>query len=363
MANFLVLFSLILLLYFLFRRTEVVCKDCGFVGKLRKSASGNLLIEVILWCCFLIPGLIYTIWSSSSRKYKCPTCSGHILIPTDSPVGRKLLGEHRPDVNTQKTQSVAIATDRKLEVEKISFNKNDNFSIICIVFFISWAAWSILSNRSNSLTTSAKDSNTTTNASTSEQPESKARPEKHSTLVSKKSTSAVPDWNGDYSFVQCEDKESCRKLALKQQSIAKPNEYMPYLAAACNQGTFSFCLTVGMYFDKVFRPKIKVRQASKALDWYVKGCKLGLDENNCIMAMRLDFEFNKLNQAKEIYREYCSVEKNQEYCRLESDLRENIPVSKYRLNPKKLRKILDMLCAEGHEFSCDVIKNRFTQPH
>lgn len=184
--------------------------------------------------------------------------------------------------------------------------------------------------------------------------------EKRNSLKINKKAVTQEDWNGDYSFVQCEDAYTCKKLALDKQKNSKPTEYMPYLAAACDHGSFPFCLTVGMYFDKVFVPKIKVRQALRALDWYVKGCKLGIDENNCIMAIRIDFELNKLDQAKELYRELCSVEKNQEYCRLESDLREN--GSKW-LEPKKLRKILKMACAEGHDFSCDVLKNSATQPH
>ena len=87
--------------YYFFTKKEVVCKDCGYVGKLNKSAGGNLLIEIILWCCFLIPGIIYSIWSVSNKKYTCPTCSGHNLIPTNSPIGSRLTDKISPVSNDE----------------------------------------------------------------------------------------------------------------------------------------------------------------------------------------------------------------------------------------------------------------------
>ncbi len=70
---------------------EVVCRDCGFTGELIKKPKGNLAMEIVLWLCFLVPGLLYSVWRMSNRAYCCPTCGGQQLIPTDSPIGRQLI--------------------------------------------------------------------------------------------------------------------------------------------------------------------------------------------------------------------------------------------------------------------------------
>lgn len=55
--------------------------------------SGSGFLEIVLWFCFLIPGLIYSLWRGSSRKYVCPSCSSAGLIPSDSPVARAMTTE------------------------------------------------------------------------------------------------------------------------------------------------------------------------------------------------------------------------------------------------------------------------------
>jgi len=51
---------------------------------------GSLDIELVLWLCFLLPGILYSIWRLSGRKRACPTCRGSSMIPVDSPKGREL---------------------------------------------------------------------------------------------------------------------------------------------------------------------------------------------------------------------------------------------------------------------------------
>lgn len=72
-------------------KEEVICKDCGFHASLSKTSPGNLLIEIILWLCFLIPGLIYSAWRFSSRAYQCPACSSWSIIPVATPIGQELV--------------------------------------------------------------------------------------------------------------------------------------------------------------------------------------------------------------------------------------------------------------------------------
>ncbi len=69
---------------------EKVCRDCGTVGEPCRVTKGSIWIELILWLCFLVPGLIYSVWRLSTRYDACRACGGTGLVPLDSPVGRTL---------------------------------------------------------------------------------------------------------------------------------------------------------------------------------------------------------------------------------------------------------------------------------
>ncbi|WP_157314092.1 hypothetical protein [Chitinibacter sp. GC72] len=61
------------------------CTACGHQGESHSHTSGSIGIEVVLWICFLIPGLIYSIWRLSSRHDVCSFCGSKSLIPANSP--------------------------------------------------------------------------------------------------------------------------------------------------------------------------------------------------------------------------------------------------------------------------------------
>ena len=67
----------------------MICMDCGTIGEGKDMVKGNVLIEIILWLCFIIPGLIYTIWRGGGSKV-CSVCRGK-LVPLDTPRGQQLL--------------------------------------------------------------------------------------------------------------------------------------------------------------------------------------------------------------------------------------------------------------------------------
>lgn len=66
------------------------CTTCGATSTGNLDNKGSLLIEIVLWLCFLIPGLIYSIWRRSGRKNACEQCGATTLIPPDSPVAKKM---------------------------------------------------------------------------------------------------------------------------------------------------------------------------------------------------------------------------------------------------------------------------------
>lgn len=77
-------------------KQQFICTSCGYVGFPTTTTKGSFLIELALWFCFLLPGLIYSIWRLSSRYSSCPKCKGQNMIPADSPIGQKLMTEQSP---------------------------------------------------------------------------------------------------------------------------------------------------------------------------------------------------------------------------------------------------------------------------
>ncbi len=74
---------------------DSICTTCGYVGKPIKLVKGSFAIELFLWLCFFVPGFIYSIWRLTSKIDVCPKCKNPNMIPIDSPVGQKLVGEHQ----------------------------------------------------------------------------------------------------------------------------------------------------------------------------------------------------------------------------------------------------------------------------
>lgn len=72
---------------------NIICPTCGYKGKPATKVKGNIILEIVLWLIFLVPGFIYSIWRSTSRYKACPSCGSTQLVPYDSPRGQQLLAE------------------------------------------------------------------------------------------------------------------------------------------------------------------------------------------------------------------------------------------------------------------------------
>lgn len=70
-----------------------ICGDCGEMSVAKVQTPGHILIEIVLWCFFLIPGIIYTIWRLTSRRVACVHCGGKMFTLT-SPKGRAMLKQY-----------------------------------------------------------------------------------------------------------------------------------------------------------------------------------------------------------------------------------------------------------------------------
>lgn len=67
---------------------EKYCTACGEQGKPKTVTRGSIWIEIILWLCFIVPGVIYSIWRMTTRHAACASCGSKQLVPLDSPVAR-----------------------------------------------------------------------------------------------------------------------------------------------------------------------------------------------------------------------------------------------------------------------------------
>lgn len=74
---------------------RMVCPSCGTCGEPKTVTPGSIGIEIVLWLCLLIPGLVYSIWRMSAKYDACPACGQRALIPANSPNGRKIIEQSK----------------------------------------------------------------------------------------------------------------------------------------------------------------------------------------------------------------------------------------------------------------------------
>lgn len=80
----------------------MICPNCGTRGEPKTITKGNLAIELILWLCFLIPGLIYSIWRMTSKVQGCPSCGQPDMINVTTPNGKLLIEKFYPQTKAKE---------------------------------------------------------------------------------------------------------------------------------------------------------------------------------------------------------------------------------------------------------------------
>jgi hypothetical protein len=67
----------------MFGGKEIKCPVCNYRGKAKNKTKGSFIMEVVLWCLFIVPGFIYSVWRLTSKVDVCPRCGNTLLIPAD----------------------------------------------------------------------------------------------------------------------------------------------------------------------------------------------------------------------------------------------------------------------------------------
>ncbi len=73
------------------KKNEVFCPTCGNIGKPKLMTRGSIFIEILLWICFIIPGLIYSLWRQTTKYKACRFCQSISVIPGTAPNVYKLI--------------------------------------------------------------------------------------------------------------------------------------------------------------------------------------------------------------------------------------------------------------------------------
>ena len=72
---------------------KMICPACGSQGWPVSKIKGNVGIEIVLWLCLIVPGLIYSVWRMTSRYDACASCQQAGMIPLNSPKGKQLAAQ------------------------------------------------------------------------------------------------------------------------------------------------------------------------------------------------------------------------------------------------------------------------------
>ena len=70
---------------------KMLCPVCNASAKPKIKTKGSVLIELVLWLCFIVPGIVYSLWRQTTKYKVCPVCGAEGMIPHNSPKAQHLL--------------------------------------------------------------------------------------------------------------------------------------------------------------------------------------------------------------------------------------------------------------------------------
>lgn len=116
----------------------MICTTRGYVGHSEQTIKGSLGVEIFLWLIFLLPGIIYSIYRSSTKMDACPKCKNPTMIPVTTPIGEKLYATHEATLSPEVKEKEIKNEDKK--------KKTDLIVRVIVFALILWVVISVVSS-------------------------------------------------------------------------------------------------------------------------------------------------------------------------------------------------------------------------
>ncbi len=72
-------------------RKKYVCMECGCQREPIMAKRGMLIIELLMWLLYILPGVIYSIWRGVRKHEVCPNCGEPSVVLTSSSRAMKMM--------------------------------------------------------------------------------------------------------------------------------------------------------------------------------------------------------------------------------------------------------------------------------
>lgn len=72
-------------------RKKYVCMECGCQREPVMANRGMLIIELLMWLLYILPGVIYSIWRRVRKQEVCPSCGEPSVVLTSSSRAMKMM--------------------------------------------------------------------------------------------------------------------------------------------------------------------------------------------------------------------------------------------------------------------------------
>lgn len=82
---------------------DYICVHCGTKGSPVLVARGHVYIEIFLWLCLVVPGVVYSLWRRLRKQEVCPECCYPEMISVYSQKARQMMALANIDRGTKKT--------------------------------------------------------------------------------------------------------------------------------------------------------------------------------------------------------------------------------------------------------------------
>ena len=70
---------------------KYVCMECGCQRDPINAKRGLLVVEIFMWCLYIFPGVIYSVWRRARKQQVCSNCRNPSVALTSSTRAMKMM--------------------------------------------------------------------------------------------------------------------------------------------------------------------------------------------------------------------------------------------------------------------------------